>query len=112
MAKKIEVWYSADDAKYEVITERITEVSLLGGGASEDLSVKEHDFKAVHTFHTPAEVYQHFLEATEIAYGNMYYVFWRVDPDRPRENWGKWSYTMDEFRNAKDTKNLIEQQWK
>ncbi|MBL7003551.1 MAG: hypothetical protein ISR69_05960 [Gammaproteobacteria bacterium] len=63
MAKKIEVWYSADEAQYEVFTQTTTESHILGSGLSEYLSVKEHDFKAIHTFHTPSEVYEHFFRS-------------------------------------------------
>ncbi len=104
MAKKIEVWYSANNS-YE--KEAIHHGDV--GTYSETIST---GFSPIHEFSTPKQVYEHFLESKDIANGGMYYIFWEVRPDLPRKSWKKAELTMDNLRNAKDTKKLIGSMWK
>ncbi len=104
MAKKIEVWYSANNAfSKTVVTNNDGYVTT---------SEEDTGFSPIHEFSTPKQVYEHFLESKDIANGGMYYIFWEVSHDLPRKSWKKAELTMDNLRNAKDTKKLIESMWK
>ncbi len=111
MTKKIEVWYSANNDFWKSVPVYESDVNMAGMQTGYTQTV-ETGFSPIHTFHSPAEVYDHFLEATELANGGMYSVFWEVDSDRPREMWNKRVFTMDELRREHDTKKFIKDQWK
>jgi|GEM_PF-2129596 hypothetical protein len=111
MAKNIEVWYSVNNDFWKSEPVYESDVNMAGMQTGFTQKVKT-GFSPIHTFHTPAEVYDHFLEATELANGGMYYVFWQVTQNRPREEWSKKVYTMAELRKATDTKKFIKDQWK